>query len=336
MQNDLPVGQIPVLSVVIPVYNEEENIPLFVNRLTGVLERLGTSFEVLLVDDGSRDATWLAIASASLHHSAVRGIRLARNFGHQAALLAGLHQARGQAVISMDGDMQHPPELIPQMVEAWKSGAAVVSTLRTYNEQTSFFKKATSSLYYRIFSYLSEVQMAAGQSDFRLLDRLALEQLLNIQQSDLFLRGAVGWLDFPGKTIEFVAEDRLYGTSKYSFKKMLRFAKAGILAFSTKPLQVGIMLGLATSGLSFLYLVYILVQYFIGNTVQGWASTLGLLSLLFGVLFVMLGIIGTYIGRIYVLLQRRPPYILSADNVRHAADRGEAAKPASVADAPAS
>jgi dolichol-phosphate mannosyltransferase len=196
------------------------------------------------------------------------------------------------------------------MVAAWKSGNAVVSTLRTYNKSTGFFKKSTSSLYYRIFSYLSEVEMASGQSDFRLLDRSALDQLLTIQQSDLFLRGAVSWLNYPGKNIPFVAEDRLHGVSKYSLSKMLRFARSGILAFSTKPLQVGIMTGLATSGLSFLYLVYIVVQYFFGHTVQGWASTLGLLSLLFGVLFVMLGVIGTYIGRIYTMLQHRPHYVL--------------------------
>lgn len=300
------------LSLVVPMFNEALNVPSFVRRLLNVLDPMQLSYEVLLVDDGSHDTTWAEIQKISAQFKSVRGIRLARNFGHQAALLAGLHQAKGEAVVSMDGDMQHPPELIPVLVEAWEKGAAVVSTVRTYSGTTSFFKKYTSALYYRIFSFLSEVHMAEGQSDFRLLDRSALNHLLSIQQSDLFLRGAVSWLNYPSKTICFTAEDRQFGVSSYSFAKMLRFAKGGILAFSTKPLQVGIMLGLGTSSLSFFYLVYILFQYFLGNTVQGWASTLGLLSLLFGVLFVMLGIIGTYIGRIYIMLQHRPPYILAS------------------------
>ena len=312
MLNDLSTAGPVMLSVVVPMYNEELNVPSFVKRLVNVLNPMQISYEVLLVDDGSRDATWTEIQKICVHVSHTRGIRLARNFGHQAALLAGLHQAKGRAVISMDGDMQHPPELIPTLVDAWKTGAAVVSTVRTYSGATSLFKKATSALYYRVFSFLSEVQMAEGQSDFRLLDRSALDHLLSIQQSDLFLRGAVGWLNYPGTVIPFVAEDRQFGTSSYSLAKMLKFAKGGILAFSTKPLQVGIMLGLGTSSLSFLYLIYIFIQYFSGNTVEGWASTLGFLTLLFGVLFVMLGIIGTYIGRIYIMLQHRPPYVLDS------------------------
>jgi dolichol-phosphate mannosyltransferase len=312
MLSDLQQGIFPVASIVVPMYNEEANVPHFVRRLAGVLDGLSLSYEILLVDDGSRDGTWEAIQSAARTCPALRGVRLARNFGHQAALLAGLHQAKGRAVISMDGDLQHPPELIPALIEAWNNGAAVVTTQRTYNESVGFFKKATSSLYYRLFSYLSDVRMEPGQSDFRLLDRHVLDQLLSIQQSDIFLRGAVGWLNYPCKNIPFVAQDRLHGSSKYSLRKMLRFAKSGILAFSIKPLEVGIMLGVTTSALSFLYLVYIVFQYFQGNTVQGWASTLTLLSLLFGVLFIMLGIVGTYIGRIYTMLQRRPQYVLDS------------------------
>lgn len=298
------------LSVVVPMYNEEENVKYFVKRLVHVLEPLALEYEILLVDDGSNDGTWREIRAAAKEFPSLRGIRLARNFGHQAALLAGLHQAKGRAIVSMDGDMQHPPELIPALLKAWAGGAAVVSTLRTYNESTSFFKKATSSLYYRIFSFLSDVHMEAGQSDFRLIDRSVMKHLLSIQQSDLFLRGVVGWLNYPGVTIPFIAEDRRYGKSKYSLSKMFRFARSGILAFSTKPLQVGIMVGLMTSALSFLDLFYILVQYFRGHTVQGWASTLGLLSFLFGILFIMLGVVGTYLGRIYIMLQHRPKYVI--------------------------
>ncbi len=186
----------------------------------------------------------------------------------------------------------------------------MVETQRYYNEQTSWFKKFSSFWFYRIFSAISDVQLDAGHSDFRLLDRRALLQMLAFHQSDLFLRGVVGWLDFPSVTIEFEAASRQSGQSKYTLGHMLRFARGGIVAFSTKPLHIGIGLGLMTSALAFLYLAYIVIQFSLGNTVPGWASTLGLLSLLFGVLFIMLGILGGYLGRIYVMLQHRPAYII--------------------------
>jgi dolichol-phosphate mannosyltransferase len=306
----LLASRTPTVSVVVPMYNEAPNIAHFVERVTQVMAGMQHSYELILVDDGSRDGTWEAIEQVARKVPQVLGLQLSRNFGHQAALLAGLNAARGQAIISMDGDLQHPPEMLPTLLQAWQNGAAVVSTRRTYNQNTTWFKKFTSSTYYKVFSFLSEMEMEPGHSDFRLLDRRALDHLLSFNHTDIFLRGVVSWLDYPSVVIDFMADDRLYGQSKFSFKRMLRFAQSGILAFSTKPLQMGIKLGLGTSILSFLYLAYIVVQYFRGNTVEGWASTLGLVSLLFGVLFIMLGVIGTYIGRIYVLLQRRPAFIV--------------------------
>lgn len=300
----------PTISIVVPMYNEALNVPHFVERVSQVMARLQHSYELILVDDGSADATWATIEQVSMTAPQVVGLKLSRNFGHQAALLAGLNSARGDAVISMDGDLQHPPEMLQSMIQAWKDGAAVVSTRRTYNQNTSWFKKVTSSTYYRLFSFMSEMEMEPGHSDFRLLDRRALDHLLSFNHTDIFLRGVVNWLDYPTTVIDFVADDRLHGQSKFSFNRMLRFARSGILAFSTKPLQLGIKLGLCTSILSFVYLMYIVVQYIAGNTVEGWASTLGLVSLLFGILFILLGVIGTYIGRIYVLLQRRPAFIV--------------------------
>lgn len=301
----------PLISVVVPVFNEQDNVAHLVERLTNALDSLGESYEVLFIDDGSRDATWIKIANAVAHyHPRLRGLRLARQFGHQSALLAGLSRARGQAVVSMDGDLQHPPELIPELVEAWKQGAAVVETRRHYNAHTSLFKKLSSALFYRFFSLMSDIHMEEGRSDFRLTDRRVLDQVLAFQQNDIFLRGVVTWLDFPSTTIEFEAPNRLHGESKYTLRSMLRFARGGILAFSTKPLRVGIALGLVTSALAFVALCYILAQYVTGRTVPGWASTLGLLVLLFGVLFVILGVIGGYVGLIYIMLQRRPPYVI--------------------------
>ena len=302
---------LPLISVVVPLFNEQDSVAHLVERLTNALDSLGESYEVLLIDDGSGDATWIRIANAAAqHHPRLRGLRLARRFGHQAALLAGLSRARGQAVVSMDGDLQHPPELIPELVKAWKQGAAVVDTRRHYNAQTSRFKKLSSALFYRFFSFMSEIDMQEGRSDFRLVDRRVLDQVLAFQQSDIFLRGVVGWLNFPSTTIEFEAANRLHGDSKYTIESMLRFARGGIMAFSTKPLKVGITLGLVTSALAFGALCYIVARYVGGHTVPGWASTLGLLVLLFGVLFVILGVIGEYVGRIYIMLQHRPAYVI--------------------------
>jgi len=301
----------PLISVVVPVFNEQDNVAQLVERLTNALDSLGNSYEVLLIDDGSRDATWIRIADAAAQdHPRLRGLRLARQFGHQAALLAGLSRARGQAVVSMDGDLQHPPELIPELVKAWKQGAPVVETRRHYNAQTSRFKKLSSALFYQFFSLVSEIDMKEGRSDFRLIDRRVLDQVLAFQQSDIFLRGVVSWLDFPSTTIEFEAANRLHGDSKYTLQSMLRFARGGIVAFSTKPLRVGLALGLVTSALAFVELCYIMAQYVLGHTVPGWASTLGLLVFLFGVLFVILGVIGGYVGLIYIMLQHRPPYVI--------------------------
>ena len=301
----------PLTSVVVPVFNEQDNVAHLIKRLINALDSLGDSYEVLFIDDGSRDATWNRIADAAVqYHPRLRGLRLARQFGHQAALLAGLSRARGQAVVSMDGDLQHPPELIPELVKAWKQGAEVVETRRHYNAQTSRFKKLSSALFYRFFSLVSEIDMEEGRSDFRLIDRRVLDQVLAFQQSDIFLRGVVSWLNFPSTTIEFEAANRLHGDSKYTLQSMLRFARGGIVAFSTKPLRVGIALGLVTSALAFVALCYVMAQYVLGHTVPGWASTLGLLVFLFGVLFVILGVIGGYVGLIYIMLQHRPAYVI--------------------------
>jgi glycosyltransferase involved in cell wall biosynthesis len=301
----------PLISVVVPVFNEQDNVTPLVEGLTNALDSLGDSYEVLFIDDGSRDATWIRIADAAAHyHPRLCGLRLARQFGHQAALLAGLSRARGQAVVSMDGDLQHPPELIPELVKAWKQGAAVVETRRHYNAQTSRLKKLSSALFYRFFSLVSEIDMEEGRSDFRLIDRRVLDQVLAFQQSDIFLRGVVSWLNFPSTTIEFEAANRLHGDSKYTLQSMLRFARGGIVAFSTKPLRIGITLGLVTSAVAFVALCYVMAQYVLGRTVPGWASTLGLLVFLFGVLFVILGVIGGYVGLIYIMLQHRPPYVI--------------------------
>jgi len=300
------------ISVVVPMHNESGNVAVLVDRIGEVLQTQKYRFELVLVDDGSQDDTWSSICKKHETVPEIRGIKLSRNFGHQYALLAGLSVASGDAVISMDADMQHPPETLPELIEKWERGSKVVYTRRCQQHNISAFKRKTSDWFYSVFSWLSGVTIEPGSSDFRLLDRQVLEQLLEFNDVSPFFRGAVRWLGFDDSstTVEYALGDRHSGESTYTLGKMLQFANSGIISFSTKPLILGIWLGLFTSFVAFLELAYILVQYFLGNTVQGWASAVGITALLFGVLFVLLGIIGLYLARIHTALQGRPKFIV--------------------------
>lgn len=300
----------PYLSVVVPLFDEADNVAALVKALIDEVSQGETTYELLLIDDGSRDATWPGIQQASSQNAHVRGIRLARNFGHQHALLAGLSLSKGQVIITMDGDLQHPPSLIPELLRSHGEGYLVVNTRRDDVEISSYFKRTTSALFYKVFSFMTDVPMEPGSSDFRLLDRTVLDQLIQLKDVDLFLRGAVEWLGFPSTVIPYTANPRFSGTTKYSLKRMLKFAKGSIISFSTKPLILGIWLGVSTSALAFLEILYILYRVYTGRPVEGWASTVGIVSFLFGVLFIMLGIMGTYLSRIHVALQNRPRYIV--------------------------
>jgi len=292
------------------MYNEEGNIAAFVGAVEKVVATIGVPFEIILVDDGSSDGTWSQIVAQTKLHPALRGARLARNFGHQGALMAGLSEARGRAIVSMDGDLQHPPELIPELFARWREGYKVVTTERADAEDTSLFKRTTSRWFYGVFSKLTGVAMAPGNSDFRLMDVTAVRALCDMNDVDLFIRGSVTWLGFRSLTLPYRANKRFSGTTKYNLKKMLRFASGAILSFSLAPLRLGIWIGFLTSALSVLELSYILIQYFRGQTITGWASMMGFMSLMFGILFVLLGIIGTYLGKIFELLKKRPRFLI--------------------------
>lgn len=306
-RTDLPV---PELSVVVPMYNERTNVEVFVAAVSAVLAQANITYELVLVDDGSSDGTWPAIVELTRARPELRGISLSRNFGHQGALLAGLNHARGRAVVTMDGDLQHPPETLPELVAAWRAGYKVVNTRRLDSEDTSFFKRFTSRAFYWLFSRLTGVTMEAGASDFRLLDRDAVEALTRLGDADPFIRGLVSWLGFATQTIPYQARRRHSGVAKFTLKKMLRLSTGAMLSFSAFPLRLGIGVGFVTSALAFIELCYILYTYLNGRSVPGWASLMTVMSLMFGVLFVLLGIIGTYLAKVYEILKRRPRFVV--------------------------
>lgn len=300
----------PLISVVLPCHNEQDNISPIVDALVTILQSLGDSYEILLVDDGSSDDTWSHMKAAARNYSDVIGIKLSRNFGHQPALLAGLSRAQGQAIISMDSDLQHPPHVIEQLITEWKRGYKIVNTCRKYTTSVTPFKKATSRYFYMFFSYMAEVPIQEGASDFRLLDHQVLVKLLEFAHADGFIRGSIQWMGFPTTTVAYQAEPRFSGESSYSFSRMTRFAVTAITSFSTKPLVLGVWLGMFVAALSMFELLYIIIQSTRGVTVPGWASTLGVTSLLFGFLFALLGVFGIYLSRIYSLVQAKPYFIV--------------------------
>jgi polyisoprenyl-phosphate glycosyltransferase len=313
----------PILSIVVPAYDEETNIRELHSRLLPVLSAVGCPWELIFVDDGSKDATWARIRELSAEDGRVSGLRFSRNFGHQYALLAGLERARGEAVISMDADLQHPPEVIPELIDNWNRGAQIVNTMRRYPIQVSAVKRWTSKLFYSLFSFLSGVQISEGMADFRLLDRRVVQELVGFREEGLFLRGLVEWIGFEKSIVPYVCAERHSGKSKYGVWKMVRFAWHGISSFSLVPLRVTIGFGLVTAGISFSYLAFALYSKLVsGTVVEGWASTMGVLSFLFGVLFIMLGVVGDYLGKALEQVRARPLFIV-ADSVGRVADAPE-------------
>lgn len=305
-----PIGKQPVLSIVAPLFNEFGNVQPFVRSVEAVISHVEPSYEIILVDDGSSDGTWERIVSLSERDNHLFGLSLSRNFGHQGALFAGLQHARGACVVSLDGDLQHPPEVIAELLQKWKEGYQVVNTRRLDSADTSIFKRISSRFFYWLFSKLSGVGMEAGSSDFRLLDRRAVDALCRMSDADLFIRGLVNWLGFRSTTVTYQAADRHSGSTKFTMRRMLRFSVGALLSFSVLPLRLGIWIGFLTSLLAGAEICYIVVQYFRGITVAGWASVMTVLSFMFGVLFILIGIIGTYLGKIYEVLKSRPRYVV--------------------------
>lgn len=299
----------PTISVVVPAHNEGGNILALYQQVSAVLSP-SWRWELILVDDGSRDDTYARIQQLAQTDPRVVGLSLSRNFGHQYALLAGLDIARGKAIISMDADLQHPPALLPELIAQWQSGANVVMTERLPAGRLPWWKVKTSEWFYQLFSALTGVQMAAGDSDFRLLDREVLARLRQVDRSHLFLRGLVRWAGFASARVPYEVRARQWGVSSYSLRRMFRLGATGITAFSSIPLRAGIGLSIATTVLAILEFIYALWIKLTGMPVQGWVSLVMVVTVLFAINFLLIGMIGVYVGRIFEKVQDRPPYLV--------------------------
>jgi len=298
-------------TIIVPVYNEEEVIQETYRRLTRVMESINEPYELLFVNDGSRDQTGEIISAFARADERIRLLDFSRNFGHQIAITAGMDHARGNAIVIIDGDLQDPPELIPQMIEKWREGYEVVYAQRTQRKGETLFKKWTAALFYRVLGTMSEVKIPVDTGDFRLIDRKVCDALINIREKNRFVRGLVSWVGFRQTALEYVREERFAGETKYPLRKMLRFSLDGITSFSYKPLKLAMYLGFVVTSLSFVYLLISLAQkLFTASTSTGWAPLIACLMFLNGVMLVFFGILGEYIGRIYDESKNRPLYIL--------------------------
>ncbi|MEN6315409.1 MAG: glycosyltransferase family 2 protein [Clostridiaceae bacterium] len=298
-------------SVVVPLYNEELVVNETYKRIKKVMDTTEETYEIIFVNDGSRDITAELTKAICKVDGNVKLISFSRNFGHQIAITAGMDNSSGKAVIVIDADLQDPPEVMLKMIEKWKKGFDVVYGKRLKRKGDSLFKKLTAKVFYRFLKNMTDVDIPVDTGDFRLIDRRVCEALKSIPERNRYVRGLVSWLGFRQTAVEFVREERYAGETKYPLKKMMKFAMDGIASFSYKPLKLASYLGLCISASSFLYLVFILYEIiFTALTVPGWTSIIAILVLFNGFMFIFLGIIGEYIGRIYDEAKGRPLYII--------------------------
>jgi polyisoprenyl-phosphate glycosyltransferase len=305
------------IAIVIPSYNEEGNIEVLVKTLHDVLQKLPYDYDLIFVDDGSSDKSLQTLQNLSSKDEKLFYIELSRNFGHQNALKAGVDSAKANAVITMDGDMQHPPDLIPLLLQKWEEGFDVVYTRREDDKKLSYFKKKTSKGFYSIMNYLSEVKFEPGTADFRLMDEKVVQVFSDFSENELFIRGLVSWLGFKQFAIDYKPAERFSGTSKYTIKRMMRFAIQGITSFSTRPLHIAIFLGIGLSFFAFIfYIAYVLYSIYFGHVISGWASVISTIVFFGGLNLLVLGIIGMYIGKLFIQSKQRPNYLIRSTNYK--------------------
>ncbi|MBV8408747.1 MAG: glycosyltransferase family 2 protein [Alphaproteobacteria bacterium] len=301
----------PALSVVAPCYNEQEVLPEFVRRVGAVLDGIGGTGEIVLVDDGSADGTWAVMAKSAADDPRVVAVRLMRNHGHQLALTAGLSVCRGARVLIIDADLQDPPELLPEMMALMDQGADVVYGQRRQRNGESLFKRASAAAFYRLIGRLTDVAIPTDAGDFRLVNRRVLDLLLAMPERHRFLRGMIAWIGGNQVPLVYDRQARAAGQSKYPLAKMVRFAVDAITAFSVVPLMASMTIGWVMAAVGFGFFVYSIVGWALGATLPGWTSLMAAVGLLGGMQFLMLGIIGAYLGRLYDQSKGRPLFMIS-------------------------
>ncbi|MBV8838034.1 MAG: glycosyltransferase family 2 protein [Alphaproteobacteria bacterium] len=305
----------------LPAHNEAGNITAIAAAIAQQMALIGP-YEIIFVDDGSSDGTLAAIRAAA-RDPAIRYVSFTRNFGHQAALRAGLRHAKGRGVILMDADFEHPPELIPQLIAAWREGMKIVTTRRDDPDTISAGKRLSSRLYYYVLDVLGDVRIEPGSADFMLLDRTVVDVVNGLEDQDIFLRGLVRWLGFPLKVIPYARGVRQQGESKFSLRRMVELALTGIAAHSVRPLRFAIWLALGFAALGLLFVVYAVVSFlFVQPTVAGWSSIVAVIAILGAAQLLVLGIVGEYVGRILRETRKRPSYIVAETEAENGRPQG--------------
>lgn len=300
-----------VYSVVVPIFNEEEVLNELYKRLTTVMEKLDGKYEIIFVDDGSKDRSFQILKDLHQKNKKIKIIRFSRNFGHQIAITAGVDHALGKATIIIDADLQDPPELIPKLIEKWREGYEIVCAARKKREGESFFKRFTALLFYTLIRKISNIDILTEAGDFRLIDRKVVESLKNIRERNRFVRGLASWVGFKQTSIFYERKIRFAGETKYPLRKMVKFALDAIISFSYFPLRVATYLGFFISFLCLIDIIYITyLKIFTNKVLPGWSSLMITILFLGGVQLITIGIIGEYIGRIGEEVRNRPLYIV--------------------------
>jgi glycosyltransferase involved in cell wall biosynthesis len=316
------------LTIVLPAHNEEAALPGLFERLDEVIATQAHDFAVICVDDGSTDDTWQIIEGKASRDSRYRGLRLSRNFGHQIALTAGMWVSEGEGVITMDADLQHPPEVIGELLAKAQEGYEVVTAVRRVEDAEGWFKVTSARLFYKLIDRLTALDLPSGGADFRYMSRTIVDSLLRMPERHRFLRGMARWVGYRHATVEYERAARPAGASKYTFRRMLRFAWDAIVGFSALPLRIASVLGLIVSMLGGLYAVYVIgVNLFTEDTVPGWTSVVVAVLVLGGVQLACIGIIGQYLGRMYEEVKARPLFIVWEDTQMPETTRAAAVTP---------
>ena len=308
-------NQLPRLSVIIPVFNEALLIHEMVSRLTAVCNSMQIPYELIFVNDGSSDGSLQILKGFAAADDTIRYVSFSRNFGHQNAVMAGVTHSKGEAVVIIDGDLQDPPELIPEMYAKYLEGFKVVYAKRIQREGESVFKKATAKLFYKLLKKITSFNIPVDTGDFRLISREVADHLINMNEGSKFLRGQIAWLGFRQTGVEFERKERKAGKTKYTLKKMMKLALDGITSFSNFPLQIATFLGFVFSFMAFLIILYALYSKFVMHeVVTGWTSLMISSMFIGGIQLLCIGIIGEYISRIAVDVKKRPPFIVEETN----------------------